>query len=76
MSIWAFRRRFAKRLRNDQVMKDFTELFAHEGAVPAKKDDFQSVDGKAPAKLKEMQARLKAVDEGISVPRGWGAGIG
>jgi DNA gyrase subunit B len=43
------------------VTKDFTELFAHEGAVPAKKEDFQSVDGKAPAKLKEMQARLKAV---------------
>ena len=48
--------KFAKRLRNDQVTKDFTELFAHEGAAPAKKEDFQS-----PAKLKEMQARLKAV---------------
>ncbi len=56
-----FQEKFAKRLRNDQVTKDFTELFAHEGAVPAKKEDFQSVDGKAPAKLKEMQARLKAV---------------
>ena len=48
--------KFAKKLRNDQVTKDFTELFAHEGAAPAKKEDFQS-----PAKLKEMQARLKAV---------------
>jgi DNA gyrase subunit B len=51
-----FQEKFAKRLRNDQVTKDFTELFAHEGATPAKKEDFQS-----PAKLKEMQARLKAV---------------
>ncbi|CAN5734172.1 hypothetical protein BH10ACI4_BH10ACI4_30470 [soil metagenome] len=45
-----------KRLRNVQVSKDFVELFAHEGAAPAKKEDFQS-----PAKLKEMQERLKAV---------------
>ena len=51
-----FQEKFAKRLRNDQVTKDFTELFAHEGATPAKKEDFQS-----PAKLKEMQSRLKAV---------------
>jgi hypothetical protein len=29
-----------KRLRNDQVTRDFVELFAHEGAAPAKKDDF------------------------------------
>jgi DNA gyrase subunit B len=45
-----------KRLRNEQVTRDFIELFAHEGAVPAKKEDFQT-----PAKLKEMQDRLKAV---------------
>jgi DNA gyrase subunit B len=45
-----------KRLRNEQVTQDFIELFAHEGATPAKKDDFAT-----PAKLKEMQARLKAV---------------
>ena len=45
-----------KRLRNEQVTLDFIELFAHEGAAPAKKEDFQSE-----AKLKEMQSRLKAV---------------
>ncbi|MCU1322330.1 MAG: gyrase, subunit [Acidobacteriaceae bacterium] len=45
-----------KRLRNVQVAKDFVELFAHEGAAPAKKEDFQSA-----ARLKQMQERLKAV---------------
>ena len=45
-----------KRLRNERVTLDFVEVFAHEGASPAKKEDFQS-----PAKLKEMQSRLKAV---------------
>ena len=45
-----------KRLRNEQVTQDFIELFAHEGAAPAKKDDFAT-----PAKLKEMQARLKGI---------------
>ena len=45
-----------KRLRNEQVTQDFIELFAHEGATPAKKDDFAT-----PAKLKEMQSRLKAI---------------
>jgi DNA gyrase subunit B len=45
-----------KRLRNEQVTKDFIELFAHEGAAPSKKEDFQSV-----AKLKEMQSRLEAI---------------
>ncbi|MDE3103811.1 MAG: DNA topoisomerase (ATP-hydrolyzing) subunit B [Acidobacteriota bacterium] len=45
-----------KRLRNEQVTTDFVELFAHEGSSPARKEDFQS-----PAKLKEMQARLKAI---------------
>jgi DNA gyrase subunit B len=45
-----------KRLRNEQVTQDFVELFAHEGATPAKKDDFST-----PEKLKEMQARLKAI---------------
>ena len=45
-----------KRLRNERVTLDFVEMFAHEGASPAKKEDFQS-----PAKLKEMQSRLKAV---------------
>jgi DNA gyrase subunit B len=50
-----------KRLRNEQVVRDFTQLFAHEGAAPAKKDDFQSTNGQAPAKLVEMQARLQAI---------------
>src|SRR6202140_171315 len=50
-----------KRLRNEQVVRDFTQLFAHEGAAPAKKDDFQSSNGQAPAKLVEMQARLQAI---------------
>jgi DNA gyrase subunit B len=45
-----------KRLRNEQVTQDFIELFAHEGSTPAKKDDFST-----PAKLKEMQSRLKAI---------------
>jgi DNA gyrase subunit B len=45
-----------KRLRNEQVTQDFIELFAHEGSAPAKKDDFAT-----PAKLKEMQTRLKAI---------------
>ncbi len=45
-----------KRLRNDQVMLDFVELFSHEGASPAKKEDFQS-----PAKLEAMKTRLEAI---------------
>ena len=45
-----------KRLRNETVTNDFMELFAHEGASPAKKDDFLT-----PAKLNEMQARLQAL---------------
>ncbi len=50
-----------KRLRNEQVVRDFSLLFAHEGAAPAKKEDFQSTTGQAPAKLIEMQARLQAI---------------
>ena len=46
----------SKRLRNDDVMLDFVELFSHEGASPARKEDFQTAD-----KLKEMQARLEAM---------------
>jgi DNA gyrase subunit B len=45
-----------KRVRNDQVTLDFVEIFAHEGATPAKKEDFQSA-----AKLKEMKKRLEAI---------------
>ena len=46
----------AKRLRNDQVLEDFVQLFAHEGSSPARKEDFQSPD-----KLAEMQTRLEAI---------------
>ena len=45
-----------KRLRNEVVTRDFVELFAHEGASPAKKDDFLTPD-----KLFEMRSRLEAV---------------
>ena len=52
----SFSDKFQKRLRNETVSLEFIKLFAHDGAAPAKKEDFQSA-----AKLKEMQARLKAV---------------
>ncbi|ADW70410.1 DNA topoisomerase (ATP-hydrolyzing) subunit B [Granulicella tundricola] len=45
-----------KRLRNEDVTRAFTELFAHGGATPAKKEDFQS-----PAKLEEMKTKLQAL---------------
>ena len=45
-----------KRLRNDAVLLDFIEMFAHEGASPAKKDDFQTPD-----KLFAMREKLEAV---------------
>jgi DNA gyrase subunit B len=45
-----------KRLRNEKVTLDFIELFAHEGAAPAKREDFQT-----PAKLEQMQTRLQAI---------------
>ena len=45
-----------KRLRNPQVLLDFIQIFAHEGASPARKEDFQS-----PAKLKDMQKKLEAI---------------
>ena len=53
--------KFQKRLRNETVSLEFIKLFAHEGAAPAKKEDFQTSDGTPPAKLKDMQARLQAV---------------
>jgi DNA gyrase subunit B len=53
--------KLGKRLRNDQVVRDFTQIFAHEGATPAQKDDFKSPGGTPPAKLVAMQARLKAI---------------
>ncbi len=48
--------KFQKRLRNETVSLDFLKIFAHEGAAPAKKEDFQS-----PERLTAMQAQLKAV---------------
>jgi DNA gyrase subunit B len=48
-----------KRMRNEVVTLDFVTMFAHEGASPAKKDDFQSADGTAPAKIVAMQKRLE-----------------
>ncbi len=57
--------KFQKRLRNEQVSVDFLSIFAHEGAFPAKKEDFQADPtkpvGTAPEKLTAMQTRLKAV---------------
>ncbi len=47
--------KFQKRLRNEAVSVDFLSIFAHEGAFPAKKEDFQS-----PEKLAAMQSKLKS----------------
>ena len=55
--------KFQKRLRNETVSLDFIKLFSHEGATPAKKEDFQADPanpGVAPAKLVEMQSLLQA----------------
>ncbi len=51
-----FFEKVGKRLRNDDVLLDFVKLFAHEGASPAKKEDFQ-----APEKLAEMQEKLEGM---------------
>ena len=56
----------SKRLRNDTALFDFVQLFAHGGAAPAKKEDFQSASAEgeakaAPEKLVEMQTRLEAM---------------
>ncbi len=45
-----------KRLRNEEVMREFADLFANEGKEPAKRVDFES-----PEKLKAMKAKLEAV---------------
>ena len=45
-----------KRLRNDDVTLEFVKLFAHDGAVPAKKEDFQSPD-----KLNVMREKLESM---------------
>jgi len=50
-----------KRLRNDQVTQDFTEIFAHEGKDPAQRTDFQAPDSQVPKKLVAMQAKLQAI---------------
>ena len=57
----SFSDKFQKRLRNETVSLEFIKLFAHEGATPAKKEDFQAADGQAPAKLVQMRQRLQAV---------------
>jgi DNA gyrase subunit B len=45
-----------KRLRNEEITREFANLFAHEGKEPAKRADFES-----PEKLKAMKAKLDAV---------------
>ena len=45
-----------KRLRNETVTLDFVQLFSHEGASPAKKEDFLTPD-----KLFEMRAKLESI---------------
>ena len=43
-----------KRLRNDEVVRAFAEIFANEGKDPAKRADFET-----PAKLEELRKRLQ-----------------
>jgi DNA gyrase subunit B len=45
-----------KRLRNEEVARDFASIFASEGKDPIRRADFESA-----AKLKEMRARLLAI---------------
>ncbi|MEO6802820.1 MAG: DNA topoisomerase (ATP-hydrolyzing) subunit B [Granulicella sp.] len=45
-----------KRLRNDEVTLNFTQIFAHEGKDPAQRADFQT-----PEKLAVMQSKLKSL---------------
>ena len=45
-----------KRLRNDDVTLAFVKLFAHDGATPARREDFQTPD-----KLNEMRDKLEAM---------------
>jgi DNA gyrase subunit B len=47
-----------KRLRNNEVTREFASLFAHEGKEPAKRADFESPD-----KLNAMKAKLDAVQK-------------
>ncbi len=46
-----------KRMRNDEVVRAFAEIFANEGKDPARRADFEGT-----AKLEAMRARLKALE--------------
>src|ERR1700760_1236131 len=46
----------AKRLRNEELTREFAELFAHEGKEPAKRADFET-----PTKLEVMRSKLVAL---------------
>jgi len=46
-----------KRLRNEEVVRIFAEIFASEGKDAVRRTDFESE-----AKLKQMQTRLKAIE--------------
>ncbi len=46
-----------KRVRNDEVVRAFAEIFANEGKEPAKRADFESKE-----KLERMRERLKALE--------------
>jgi DNA gyrase subunit B len=48
-----------KRLRDEDVVRAFAEIFANEGKEPARRADFES-----DAKLKEMRAKLKDMERG------------
>src|ERR1700761_83755 len=47
----------SKRLRNEEVVRTFAEIFANEGKDPARRADFES-----PEKLKVMRTRLKEME--------------
>jgi len=47
-----------KRIRNEEVVRDFAEIFASEGKDSSRRTDFESE-----AKLKEMRSRLKAIEK-------------
>ena len=46
-----------KRLRNDEAVRAFAEIFASEGKDPARRHDFES-----PEKLEAMRGRLKEIE--------------
>jgi len=47
----------SKRLRNEEVVRAFAEIFANEGKDPARRADFET-----PEKLKAMRTRLKDME--------------